>query len=54
MNIITVGKYQLGKKIGSGSFGDIFQCIFEKYFFFIAFKGVNTQTGEEFAIKIVK
>jgi len=33
------GKYRLGRKIGSGSFGDIYH-------------GTNAQTNEEVAIKL--
>ena len=35
------GKYRLGRKIGSGSFGEIYL-------------GINTQTNEEIAIKLEK
>jgi serine/threonine protein kinase len=38
---IVGGKFKLGRKIGSGSFGDIYI-------------GANIQTKEEVAIKLVK
>jgi len=38
--IVIGGSYRLGKRIGGGSFGEIFL-------------GIDTNTGEEVAIKIV-
>jgi len=37
MELRVGGKYRLGRKIGGGSFGDIYQ-------------GVNITTGEEYAV----
>lgn len=39
-DIRIAGKYRLGRKIGSGSFGDLYL-------------GTHIQTGEEVAIKLV-
>jgi len=39
MDLRVGNKYRLGRKIGGGSFGDIYQ-------------GVNISTGEEYAIKL--
>jgi hypothetical protein len=39
MDHIVGGKFKLGKKIGSGSFGELFLA-------------VNAQTGEEVAVKL--
>jgi serine/threonine protein kinase len=39
MELRVGGKYRLGRKIGSGSFGDIYL-------------GTNVQSGEEVAIKL--
>ena len=39
MEVTICEKYKLGKKIGSGSFGDIYL-------------GINKETGEEVAIKL--
>jgi len=54
------GRFRLGKKIGSGSFGEIFIGIFNSPFIslwihlFIQFIiAVNIQTGEDVAIKLV-
>ena len=41
MELRVGSKYRLGRKIGSGSFGDIYL-------------GVNIQTEEEVAIKLVR
>uniref|UniRef100_A0A7N1A3G2 Protein kinase domain-containing protein n=1 Tax=Kalanchoe fedtschenkoi TaxID=63787 RepID=A0A7N1A3G2_KALFE len=40
MDQIVGGKFKLGRKIGSGSFGELYL-------------GVNMQTGEEVAVKMV-
>jgi casein kinase 1 epsilon len=40
MDHVVGGKFKLGKKIGSGSFGELFLA-------------VNVQTGEEVAVKLV-
>lgn len=40
-NIKIAGKYKLTKKIGHGSFGDIYL-------------GINVETSQEVAIKLVK
>ena len=72
------GKFKLGRKIGSGSFGELylgkFICLLKNFFFSCAFRfhaftitlkavlmfsavlfdpGVNVQSGEEVAIKLV-
>ncbi|KAK8633958.1 hypothetical protein V6N13_014788 [Hibiscus sabdariffa] len=39
MDLVVGGKYKMGRKIGAGSFGELFL-------------GVNIQTGEEVAIKM--
>ncbi|KAG9159021.1 hypothetical protein Leryth_021742 [Lithospermum erythrorhizon] len=39
MDLVVGGKYKLGRKIGSGSFGELYL-------------GVNIQTGEEVAVKL--
>jgi casein kinase 1 epsilon len=39
MDLVIGGKFKLGKKIGSGSFGELYL-------------GVNVQTGEEVAVKL--
>ena len=41
MSLVVEGKYRITSKLGEGSFGKIF-------------KGENTNTGEEIAIKIEK
>jgi casein kinase 1 epsilon len=41
MDLVIGGKFKLGKKIGSGSFGELYL-------------GVNVQTGEEVAVKLVR
>lgn len=40
LDILIAGKYRLGRKLGGGSFGEIFL-------------GTNLQTGEEVGIKLV-
>ena len=53
MELRVGGKYRLGRKIGSGSFGDIYLGM---RFPLIIIKfplGTNTQTEEEIAIKLV-
>lgn len=40
MDLVIGGKFKLGRKIGSGSFGEIYL-------------GVNVQTQEEVAVKLV-
>ena len=39
MDLRAVGKYRIGQKLGSGSFGEIY-------------RGTNPQNGEEVAIKL--
>lgn len=39
MDLVIGGKFKLGRKIGSGSFGELYL-------------GVNVQTGEEVAVKL--
>jgi serine/threonine protein kinase len=41
LDILIAGKYRLGRKLGGGSFGEIFL-------------GTNLQTGEEVGIKLVR
>ena len=41
MEIRVGGKYKLSKKLGKGSFGDLYS-------------GINIKTGEEVAIKLEK
>ncbi|GFY82778.1 dual specificity kinase 1 [Actinidia rufa] len=41
MDHVIGGKFKLGRKIGSGSFGELYL-------------GVNVQTGEEVAVKLVR
>ena len=68
MEHIIGGKFKLGRKIGSGSFGELylgitfmaFLCLiyfflsFLFYFFWcFCFAGVNVQSGEEVAVKLV-
>jgi len=52
MELRVGGKYRLGRKIGEGSFGDIYLGIFLPSFL-LTEKGVNIQTEEEVAIKLV-
>jgi casein kinase 1 epsilon len=40
MDLVIGGKFKLGRKIGSGSFGELYL-------------GINVQTGEEVAVKLV-
>ncbi|PNX78788.1 casein kinase I-like protein [Trifolium pratense] len=40
MDLVIGGKFKLGRKIGSGSFGELYL-------------GVNVQTQEEVAVKLV-
>jgi casein kinase 1 epsilon len=39
MDLVIGGKFKLGRKIGSGSFGELYL-------------GINVQTGEEVAVKL--
>jgi casein kinase 1 len=39
--LLVAGKYRLGRKLGGGSFGEIYL-------------GTNLQTGEEVGIKLVR
>lgn len=41
LDILIAGKYRLGRKLGGGSFGEIYL-------------GTNLQTGEEVGIKLVR
>jgi len=43
------GKYRLGKKIGSGAFGEIHLGIF----LYFNIKAINIENGEEVAVKLV-
>lgn len=79
MDHVIGGKFKLGRKIGSGSFGELYLgmllfvsliCLKQFFFFFssfatwycivlyffehvLSFLGVNVQTGEEVAVKLV-
>ena len=60
MELRVGGKYRLGRKIGSGSFGDIYLGespfgavpLGENCHFIGLVTGTNVQTGEEVAIKL--
>ncbi|XP_009118682.2 casein kinase 1-like protein 9 isoform X1 [Brassica rapa] len=46
MDLVIGGKFKLGRKIGSGSFGELYLG------FILLVAGVNVQTGEEVAVKL--
>lgn len=61
MDRVVGGKYKLGRKLGSGSFGELFlgmslffyiYVLILRHCFFV-FLGVNVQNGEEVAVKLV-
>ncbi|RRT50308.1 hypothetical protein B296_00023202 [Ensete ventricosum] len=55
MERVIGGKFKLGKKIGCGSFGELHLGLLYSLFFSTAEfgSGVNIQSGEEVAIKLV-
>ena len=54
MELRVGGKYRLGRKIGEGSFGDIYLGKSPLEILVLTlFLGVNIQTEEEVAIKLV-
>lgn len=64
MDLVIGGKFKLGRKIGSGSFGELYLGNHKSFFFFLSHwllessgfilvAGVNVQTGEEVAVKLV-
>jgi hypothetical protein len=53
MELRVGGCFRLGRKIGSGSFGDIYLGrIFQNFYFKYIFLGENIVTREEVAIKL--
>ena len=58
LELVIGEKYKMIKKVGSGAFGEIYKGIHNHYFLVpfinIITIGVNTKTGEEVAIKLVK
>lgn len=66
MDLVIGGKFKLGRKIGSGSFGELYLGNYNKqkdnsfllshYWTLshvVPLTGVNVQTGEEVAVKLV-
>ena len=64
MDNVIGGKFKLGRKIGGGSFGELFlgkncfsliRCnLFDlNLIYWKCFSGVSVQTGEEVAVKLV-
>lgn len=66
MDRVVGGKFKLGRKLGSGSFGEIFlgidsffilcsclSLVSSKFFICLLGSGVNVQTGDEVAVKLV-